>query len=196
MRVLELKNLAATAHHHQTNWQVETCRETVFTRLGHYVAHQKDDWDIFVRPLTYAQIIRVHGCTALSPSYHCHDTHLNQKHFEFSSAVLLDLSRNASPRPPRSRLLMILALMSENVEKRLTKSGEQKRYNYNYKNPVRERPVFHTDELEFVDTPPRCIRLALRREPVPHSRYLMLRTNGCRFLIIRVQQHLISRFRG
>lgn len=57
------KKLKTTAYHPHTNGQTESYNSTISTRLLHYVAEHKADWDMFVQPLMYAYRNRAHRST-------------------------------------------------------------------------------------------------------------------------------------
>lgn len=58
-----IKHLKMNAHRLQTSGQVECYNMTILTRLNHYVATKRPNWDLFVQPLTYAYSTQVQRST-------------------------------------------------------------------------------------------------------------------------------------
>ena len=66
-RLLGITNLYTSVHDPQTNGQVERYNRTIASMLRNYVNEHQDDWDVYVRPLTYAYNSYVHRTTRTTP---------------------------------------------------------------------------------------------------------------------------------
>ena len=65
--VLGITNLYTSAYNPQTNGKVERYNRTIASMLRNYVGEHQDDWDVYVRPLTYAYNSHVHRTTRTMP---------------------------------------------------------------------------------------------------------------------------------
>lgn len=61
--MLCVRYLTATAYHPQTKGQFEQYDHSMFTRLRHYVAKNRKEWNMFVQPLKYAYSVLVYKFT-------------------------------------------------------------------------------------------------------------------------------------
>lgn len=64
---LGVKKVTTSKYRLQDNEHVQQFKTAMAWRLPHYVVEQRDDWDKFVFPLTYAHNIQVHRTTKLPP---------------------------------------------------------------------------------------------------------------------------------
>lgn len=64
---LRTKQETTTEYHLQCNGQVEWYCRKLATRLPHYKDEHQQDWDIFIKPLTYAYNTPVHRTTGMPP---------------------------------------------------------------------------------------------------------------------------------
>jgi hypothetical protein len=64
---LGIQKVFTTAHHPQTNSQVERYNKTLVDTLHAYVSRRQDDWDEYTSPITYAYNYRVHSSLGMPP---------------------------------------------------------------------------------------------------------------------------------
>lgn len=105
---LGVKHLTTTAHHLQTNGQVDRYKKTIATRLCHLVAEHQRDWDTSVQPLKIVYYTQVPCVTKTTPHSHVLSGHppgpsLSPQRQTHDTDVLRDTSIQATQKVPESQ---------------------------------------------------------------------------------------------
>lgn len=106
-----MKHTTTTADHLQRNWKVERKNRMIAERRRHYVTEYRNNWHIFVQPMTNFYNALVHRSIEVSPFSPLLARHLpGAATFDFPLAIPSVLSRYLSPHILRSRVLARLDL--------------------------------------------------------------------------------------
>ncbi len=159
--VIDIKRIAITAYHAQTNGQTERYNQTLERRIRHYVNEHQDDWDLYVQPLTYAYNTQVHRSTSTSPFSLVLTRHPPSTIVETVSDNPQNLNLLKSTKTVRDEIVKRMTTMFNKADRRLYMA--QQSYKKNYDRNVKYTKVFQPGQYVFIDRPPNQGRTAQQK---------------------------------
>lgn len=137
-------------YHPQTNGIANGYKNTVATRLHHYVTEHQPDWDLFAPLLTaytapkYTARHSQPHLASSSAVKHLDPPHLSLlQHYRLMSSPKHNPKRSASPS-------YLVSEMWPNTDKHM--KGAQQRYNQHLDAKAREHTPFHPGQLDFLSS--------------------------------------------